>query len=130
MAVPHKDKPFTWTRYTEGLCRGCTAACCTMPVEVKATDLVRLGLISIDEHDESPKRVVAKLSKMGIVKSYRSSSDLYMLQQKSNDDCVFLGADRLCIVYSERPEVCRQFPKIGLRPGFCPAQKTTTCALK
>jgi Fe-S-cluster containining protein len=121
MGLVHKDKVFTWVRYREGLCRGCTAACCTMPVEVKASDLVRLGLILPEEHEESPRKVLAKLSKQGWVKSYRASTDVYMLQQMSNDDCVFLGADRLCRVYDKRPDVCRKFPRVGLRPGFCPA---------
>ena len=94
-----------------------------MPVEVSASDLANLGLISLDEHEESPKKVLAKLSKRGLVKSYRAASDLYMLQQQSNDDCIFLGPDRLCTVYDKRPGVCRHFPRVGLRPGFCPATK-------
>ena len=123
MSMPHKDRPFTWIRYREGLCTGCSAACCTMPVEVTLKDLLRLELISEDELEASPKKVFAKLSKKGLVKSYRASTGLFMLQQQSNDDCVFLGKDRLCQVYDKRPEVCRKFPQIGLRPGHCPANK-------
>ena len=94
-----------------------------MPVEVLAEDLFRLGLIGEDEVRGSPKKVFKKLSKQGVLKSFRASTGLFMLVQKSNDDCIFLGADRLCEVYDRRPGVCREFPKIGPRPGFCPANK-------
>ena len=118
-----KDRPSTWKPYREGLCEGCIAACCTMPVEVKAEDLLRLDLISEDEVRGSPKKIFKRLSKQGILKSFRAATGLFMLVQKSNDDCVFLGADRLCTVYDKRPGVCREFPKIGPRPGFCPVRR-------
>jgi uncharacterized protein len=41
--------------------------------------------------------------------------------QRHGRDCIYLGADRRCTVYEKRPEVCRQFPRIGPRPGWCPA---------
>jgi len=118
-----KDRPSTWVRYRDGLCDGCTAACCTMPVEIVAEDLLRLGLIGEDELRGSPKKIFKRLSKEGILKSYRGSTGLFMLVQKSNDDCIFLGEDRLCTVYEKRPGVCREFPSIGPRPGFCPSRK-------
>jgi Fe-S-cluster containining protein len=93
-----------------------------MPVEIKGSDLLRLGLASEDELNESPKKVFSKLSRKGILRSYRASTGLFMLVQKTNSDCIFLDKSRLCTVYSQRPDVCRQFPSIGLRPGFCPAQ--------
>jgi hypothetical protein len=34
-----------WAKYRNGLCDHCTANCCTMPVEVKVPDLVRLGVL-------------------------------------------------------------------------------------
>lgn len=123
--MPDKDRPSTWKPYREGLCNACNAACCTMPVEVRASDLVRLGLIDEDELRASPKKVFNKLARQGILKSYRAATGLFMLVQKSNDDCVFLGTDRLCTVYERRPDVCREFPKIGPRPGYCPADPKT-----
>jgi Fe-S-cluster containining protein len=105
------------------MCRDCNANCCTMPVEVKAEDLLRLGLIGEDEVRASPKKVFNRLAKQGILKSFRASTGLFMLVQKSNDDCIFLGPDRLCTVYDKRPGVCREFPSIGPRPGFCPKNK-------
>ncbi len=122
--TPDKDRPSTWRRYREGLCRGCLAGCCTMPVEIRADDLVRLGLIGEDELRASPKKIFKRLAREGVLKSYRASTGLFMLVQRSNGDCIFLGADRLCTVYERRPGVCREFPKIGPRPGFCPASST------
>jgi len=123
LAATDKDRPSTWKPYRDGLCRGCDASCCTMPVEVKAEDLFRLGLIAEDELRGSPKKIFKRLSRQGILKSFRAATGLFMLVQKSNDDCVFLGENRLCSVYDKRPGVCREFPSIGPRPGFCPVKR-------
>lgn len=119
-----KDKPWTWVKYRQGLCNGCYGSCCTMPVEIKAEDLVRLELATEDELAASPKKVAKRLIKEGILSSYRDGTGNFMLTQRSNDDCYFLDfKTRLCTVYEKRPEVCRQFPEIGPKPGFCPARK-------
>jgi Fe-S-cluster containining protein len=116
-----KDRPSTWKKYFSGMCRGCLAGCCTMPVEVTGEDLVNLGLTTADELASSPKKVAKQLAQQKLVKNYRDSSGRFMLTQKSNDDCVFLDEKtRLCTVYDRRPQVCREFPKIGPRPGYCP----------
>lgn len=116
-----KDKPWTWVKYRKGMCDGCYGSCCTMPVEIKGEDLVRLGLADVDELEQSPKRLAKRLIKEGVLSSYRESSGNFMLTQKANDDCYFLDSKtRLCTVYEKRPGVCRQFPEIGPRPGFCP----------
>jgi hypothetical protein len=92
-----------------------------MPVEVKLSDLVRLGVVDQDDADRSVKKVAKQLKRDGIISSYRAGTDLFMLTQRSNDDCYFLDLKtRLCTVYDRRPDVCRQFPSIGPRPGFCP----------
>lgn len=93
-----------------------------MPVEITLSDLVRMGLADADPAMESPKKIAKRLQKERIIKSYRASSGLFMLMQKSNDDCLFMGDDRLCTIYERRPEVCRAFPSIGPRPGFCPRE--------
>jgi Fe-S-cluster containining protein len=113
------DRPSTWKKYRTGLCDGCFAGCCTMPVEVKIDDLLRLDLITEDEV-ESPKKVSKKLTKSGVISSYRQGTGLFTLTQIKGRDCYFLGPDRLCTVYDKRPDVCRRFPDIGPRPGFCP----------
>lgn len=114
------DQPSKWKLFRNGSCESCWGSCCTMPVEVKMEDLVRLGLITEDE-TVSPKKVFKKLSKEKYVTSYRQGTGFFMLTQKPNDDCIFLDSKtRLCTVYEKRPGVCREFPKIGPRPGHCP----------
>lgn len=121
---PDKDRPSTWRAYRDGMCNGCNAACCTMPVEVKLSDLVRLELVSEDEaQSDSPKKIAKRLMKEGLVRSYRQGTEFFMLEQKNNGDCIFLGENRLCKVYLKRPETCRLFPSIGPRPGYCPGGK-------
>lgn len=122
--MPDKDKPWTWVKYKEGMCQLCSGACCTMPVEIKASDIVRLGLADQDEVDQSPRKLAKRLIKEGIVSSYREGTGNFMLTQKSNDDCYYLDTKtRLCVVYQNRPDVCRQFPSIGPKPGTCPANR-------
>lgn len=115
------DRPSTWRAFKKGLCEGCWAGCCTMPVEVKLSDLIRLELTTEDEARGSIKRLAKRLIREGVVSSYRQGTELFMLTQKQGRDCYFLGPNRLCTVYDKRPDVCRQFPSIGPRPGFCPA---------
>jgi len=118
-----KDRPSTWLRYRNGLCQTCVAACCTMPVEVKTEDLIRLGLTDAEEITQSPRKVLKRLQKAKQVLSYRESTGLWMLASRPNGDCHFLHPQtRLCTVYEQRPGVCREFPSIGPRPGFCPAR--------
>jgi uncharacterized protein len=123
-----KDRPSTWRKYRAGLCENCMAGCCTMPVEVHISDLVRLGVVSQDEADASIKKVAKQLIREGIVSTYRQGTGLFMLTQRDGGDCYFLDKNRLCTVYERRPEVCRKFPDIGPRPGWCPAssKKKTT----
>jgi uncharacterized protein len=118
----HKDHPHTWIAYRGSLCQGCQADCCAMLLEVKLGDLIRLGLATEDDR-ENPRRLAKRLHKEGVVKSYRESTGLFMMQSQSNDDCQFLDSKtRLCTVYEKRPDVCRSFPRTGLRPNFCPAK--------
>lgn len=119
---PDKDRPSTWVKYRNGLCDGCYGTCCTMPVEVHLSDLIRLGLTNEDEAKGSIKKVAKRLIKEKVILSYRSGTELFMLSAKPNGDCYFLDSkSRLCTVYEKRPDVCRKFPEIGPRPGFCPS---------
>jgi hypothetical protein len=121
MTVRDAQRPSEWVKYRSGLCNGCWAGCCTLPVEASAADLMRLGLITEDEACQSLKKVARRLEKEGYIQAFVSRSQLFVLEQRNGRDCIFLGAkDRLCTVYEKRPEVCRQFPKIGPRPGHCP----------
>jgi uncharacterized protein len=115
------DRPSTWKKYRNGMCDTCYGGCCTMPVEVQMDDLVRLGLVDEEEaRTGSPRKIANRLEKAKILRNYRASTGLFMFAQKSDRSCVFLGADRRCTVYEKRPNVCRKFPEIGPRPGFCP----------
>lgn len=117
-----KDRTFTWIKFKESLCKECISTCCTMPVEVKAEDLLRLGEITEDEANDVGKKMIARLKKQGLIKSYRESTQLFMLNQKLNDDCYYLNSQtRKCTVYENRPNVCRNFPtSAGNRIGYCP----------
>lgn len=120
---PDKDKPWTWIKYREGLCTACQGNCCTMPVEVHFEDLCRLEVAAADEA-ESLKKLAKRLVREGIITSYREATGLFMLVQRPNGDCLYLDpATRLCTVYEKRPGVCREFPRIGPRPGYCPSTK-------
>jgi uncharacterized protein len=92
-------------------------------VEVSAFDLMRLGLITEDEAAASLKKVAKRLKREGHIRSFSPPTGLFVLEQRNGRDCIFLDENRLCTVYEKRPEVCRQFPRIGPRPGYCPAKQ-------
>lgn len=122
-----KDRPSTWKKYEASLCTSCVANCCRMPVEVKLSDLIRLGLTNEDEAQGSIKKLAKRLMREGYIKSYRSGTEFFMLTQRPTDDCFFLDPHtRLCTVYDKRPDTCRKFPtEVGPRVGFCPIEKKT-----
>ena len=121
--IADAQRPSTWRKFRKGLCEGCWAGCCTLPVEVSASDLIRLGLITEEEAALSLKAVARKLFGTKMIQAFNAKSQLFVLEQRHGRDCLFLSRDRLCTVYDKRPEVCRKFPTIGPRPGFCPAGK-------
>lgn len=123
--MPRRAEPQvleTWRKYEKGLCDDCWAGCCTMPVEAKSSDLVRLGLMSETEvewgHED---QVAARLMKRKLVQFYSAKSKTFVLAQVSGRDCVYLHPkSRQCTVYEKRPDTCRNFPRVGPRSGFCP----------
>ena len=117
------DLPSTWMRFRPSLCEGCLALCCSLPLEVDKQDLLQLGLISEDEVEGSLKKVAKRLQSEGLIKSFRAGTGLFTLAQKLDGGCIFLDKDRRCSVYEKRPRVCREFPKIGPKPGYCPCIK-------
>lgn len=123
--IVDKDRPSTWRKYEEKNCTSCKAGCCQMPVEIRASDLLRLGLVTEDELSGSIKKVAKRLSKEGVIQNYRSGTEFFMLTQRANSDCYFLNEKtRLCTVYDKRPDTCRGFPSLlGTRVGFCPYTK-------
>ncbi len=116
------DRPETWTRYRKGLCDSCAANCCTMPVEVRLGDLVRLGLVDpFEAEHEEPKQIAKRLQKAGLLDHFNFKNEIYTLARRANGDCRFLDAvTRRCTVYEQRPDTCRKHPQVGPRPGHCP----------
>lgn len=123
MIASDVDRPSTWKKYEPGLCNGCRSLCCSLPVEATAQDLVRLGLLSEDEVMGSPRKIARRLMAAGVIQSFRARNGLFTLAQKADRSCIYLK-DKLCSVYENRPSVCRRFPEIGPRPGYCPCFKT------
>lgn len=117
------DLPSTWVKFRPSLCVGCTSLCCSLPLEVDQEDLLRLGLMTEDEVEGSLKKVARRLQSEGKIRSFRASTGLFMMAQKQNGECIFLNDKKQCSVYENRPRVCREFPTIGPRPGYCPCIK-------
>ncbi len=116
------DRLDTWTRYRNGLCDSCAANCCTMPVEVKLPDLVRLQLVDLFEAEhEEPKQIAKRLSKAGLIAHFNFKHSIFTLARRASGDCQFLDAKtRRCTVYEQRPSTCRSHPQVSPRPGYCP----------
>lgn len=114
----------TWARYSNGLCRDCYATCCTMPVEVRIGDLIRLGVVDEFERGEPAKQVAKRLAREGVVEHFNQKREVFTLTRLTNGDCLYLDRKtRLCTVYANRPDTCRNHPHIGPRPGYCAYQR-------
>ncbi len=115
------DRLDTWTRYRSGLCDNCAANCCTMPVEVRLADLVRLEVVDAFEAEhEAPKQIARRLTKAGLVGHFNFRNSIFTLARRASGDCLFLDAvTRRCTVYERRPDTCRKHPQVGPRPGYC-----------
>ena len=118
------DRLETWTRYRSGLCQDCVANCCTMPVEVRLPDLVRLELVDpFEAEHEEPKQIAKRLSKAGLIDHFNFRNSIFTLARRASGDCQFLDAGtRRCTVYEKRPGTCRLHPQVSPRPNHCPYQ--------
>ena len=116
------DRPDTWTRHRAGLCDSCVANCCTMPVEVRLPELVRLGLVDpFEVEHEAPKQIAKRLDKAGLIDHFNFKHSVFTLARRASGDCQFLDAKtRRCTVYEQRPDTCRKHPHVGPKPGYCP----------
>lgn len=120
VAAADPERLETWARYYNGLCQGCHATCCTLPTEVRLDDLIRLGVVDEFERDEPLRNIARRLMKEGVVEHFNQKSGRFTLTRLSNDDCLYLDRkSRLCTVYANRPDTCRNHPQIGPRPGHC-----------
>ncbi|MFC0667672.1 YkgJ family cysteine cluster protein [Azotobacter chroococcum] len=120
LAAADPDRLETWVKYRQSLCRDCHSTCCTLPVEVRLADLIRLGLADAFEQDEPAKQVARRLMKAGVVEHFNHKHEVFTLARRSNGDCLYLDArTRLCTRYEQRPDTCRNHPGIGPKPGHC-----------
>lgn len=116
------DRPETWSRWRPGLCDRCNAHCCTMPLEVRLPDLVRLQLVDAFEAEhEEPRRIAKRLQKAGLIDHFNHKHGLFTIARRASGDCHFLdAATRRCTVYERRPDTCRLHPQTkSPRPGWC-----------
>ena len=92
-----------------------------MLVEVTLADLVRMGALTAFEAKEPIKTLAKKLKKEGVIEHFHFRSRIFTLVRFSNKDCLYLDpGSRRCKIYEKRPDTCRDHPRIGPRPGFCP----------
>lgn len=114
------DRLDTWARYNKDMCYSCHSTCCTLPVEVRLSDLIRIGVVDAFEKDEPAKNIAKRLQKEGIVERLNQKSGIFTLTRLSNNDCLYLDRKtRLCTIYDLRPDTCRNHPRVGPRPGYC-----------
>ena len=79
----------TWAKYQKKMCDHCKGTCCSLPVEVQAKDLVRMGVIDAFELDENMKRIFKRLSKQQLVEHYHTKSEMFTLARMANGDCLY-----------------------------------------
>ena len=114
-------RPYTWIKFRgEEMCRDCESDCCKMAVEVKLPDLVRIGILDEFETGEDIRKIGKRLKKEGYVRLFNLKTEIFILPQYQNKDCIYLDQEtRKCTIYERRPETCRNHPKVGPRPGYC-----------
>jgi Fe-S-cluster containining protein len=118
------QNPKSWIKFKQEMCDTCVGSCCQLAVEAKLSDLIRMNLVDSFEAEEPIKKIVKRLKKEGHIRLYNNKSELFILEQRPNGDCLFLHPlKRNCIIYDIRPDTCRDHPKIGPRPGFCAYKK-------
>lgn len=122
----HLNKLHLWSLYKKGLCESCEGLCCYMPVEVEISDLIRLGILTDFHLELSLKEQIKEALKDPAVVRYTPSSSKFTLAQKPDGSCIYLDATKKCTRYENRPDTCRNHPKIGPRPGYCAYMKKET----
>jgi len=124
LAAADTDRLETWIKYRNGLCDDCVSSCCTLPVEVRINDLIRMGLADEFEREEPAKLIARRLEKAGIIEHFNHRHEIFTLSRRSNSDCLYLHPQtRRCTIYDKRPDTCRNHPVIGPRPGYCAYRK-------
>lgn len=114
------DNTATWVKYTRKLCDQCSAVCCSLPVEVRVDDLIRMELADRFEQEEDPKILARRLQKQRLIDHFHYKTHIFTLARRADGSCIFLDeVTRRCTIYAKRPETCRNHPQIGPRSGYC-----------
>ncbi|MBW2683175.1 MAG: YkgJ family cysteine cluster protein [Deltaproteobacteria bacterium] len=114
------DNTATWAKYSKKLCVHCGASCCSLPVEVQASDLIRMELMDEFELEEDLKHIARRLMKQHLVEHFHSKTKTFTLARMASGDCLFLDSrSRRCTIYFQRPNTCRNHPQVGPRAGYC-----------
>jgi 8-oxo-dGTP pyrophosphatase MutT (NUDIX family)/Fe-S-cluster containining protein len=114
------DRLETWSKYKPGMCDTCAANCCTMPLEVRLPDLVRLGLVDPFEVEHiEPKQIAKRLTKMRLIDHF-NPHEIFTMARRASGDCNFLDATTrrcTCTSSARRPAACtpRKAPNRVLR---------------
>ena len=114
------DEISTWTKYEPWLCETCRANCCSMPVEVKIPDLIRMGVLTKNEAKAPIETIATRLKQGGLIEHLYVKERIFILTRSASNDCLYLDPERrTCRIYTKRPDTCREYPHVGARPGFC-----------
>ncbi len=118
------EQTSSWIKFRQKLCSNCHASCCTLPVEVRVEDLVRMEVIDPFEAREPHKKIAKRLKKEGIIDHFNFKNDIFTLARMANNDCIYIDSrSRRCTIYHKRPQTCRNHPRVGPRSGFCAYSK-------
>jgi Fe-S-cluster containining protein len=114
------DNTATWVKYSKKMCDHCGASCCSLPVEVQPSDLIRMELMDEFELEEDLKHIARRLMKQHLVEHFHSKTKTFTLARMASGDCLFLDSrSRRCTIYFQRPNTCRNHPQVGPRAGYC-----------
>lgn len=111
-------------RYPEGLRHGCVAcgACChgTDVGPLKPDDIARVRAIDWTPHLPADVRPDDWMQAVALPTAAGEQTITLMGQRHGR--CVFLGADKLCVIHkvagmAQKPTICRQFPYTFTRTG-------------
>jgi hypothetical protein len=121
------DNIATWAKHSKRLCDHCGATCCSLPVEVKSSDLIRMELMDEFELQDDLKQIARRLMKQRLVEHFHSKTGTFTLARMASGDCMFLDSrSRRCTIYQRRPDTCRNHPQVGPRSGYCAFKGKTT----
>jgi aryl-alcohol dehydrogenase-like predicted oxidoreductase len=123
--IVNVDQCDTWTRYRAGLCDQCQANCCTMPLEVALSDLVRLGWVDAFEAEQvDPARIAKRLQKARQVERYNAKAERYTLARRAApmaiaSTCTRSPAAARCTNSGPTPAACTR-SSAARGPGTAP----------